>query len=88
MRHRDALGGISRLTFEMNAASLPQIKMMRGIDAIATRVAPALHQEDNRSVARHSGTFLSPHGELNRNVREGPGRPPKAVGAVPKVAVM
>jgi probable LLM family oxidoreductase len=46
LRHRDALGGISRLTFQMNAASLPQIKMMRGIDAIATRVAPALHQED------------------------------------------
>jgi len=29
----------------MNAASLPQIKMMRGIDAIAARVAPALRED-------------------------------------------
>jgi hypothetical protein len=28
----------------MNAASLPQAKMMRAIDAIGARVAPALHQ--------------------------------------------
>jgi hypothetical protein len=30
----------------MNAASLPQIKMMRAIDAIGAAVAPALHAED------------------------------------------
>ena len=46
LRHSEALGGISRLTFQMNAASLPQLKMMRGIDAIAARVAPALRQGD------------------------------------------
>jgi probable LLM family oxidoreductase len=47
LRHSEALGGISRLTFQMNAASLPQLEMMRGIDAIAARVAPALHRHDN-----------------------------------------
>jgi len=46
LRHSETLGGISRLTFQMNAASLPQLKMMRGIDAIGARVAPALHRHD------------------------------------------
>jgi probable LLM family oxidoreductase len=46
LRHSEALGGISRLTFQMNAASLPQLKMMRGIDAVAAGVAPALHRHD------------------------------------------
>jgi len=44
LRHAEALGGISRITFQMNAASLPQVKMMRAIDALGARVAPALHQ--------------------------------------------
>ena len=43
MRHAEALGGISRISFQMNAASLPQSKMMRAIDAIGARVLPALH---------------------------------------------
>ena len=41
LRHSEALGGVSRVSFQMNAASLPQAKMMR---AIGARVAPALHQ--------------------------------------------
>ena len=44
VRHSAALGGISRISFQMNAGSLPQAKMMRAIDAIGARVAPALHQ--------------------------------------------
>jgi hypothetical protein len=40
-----ALGGISRLTFQMNAASLPHATLMRAIEAISTRVAPALKGE-------------------------------------------
>ena len=44
-RHSDALGGISRLTFQMNAASLPHAKLMRAIEAIGTRIAPALKGE-------------------------------------------
>jgi probable LLM family oxidoreductase len=46
LRHSESLGGISRLSFQMNAASLPQIKMMRAIDAIGARVAPALRQDE------------------------------------------
>jgi probable LLM family oxidoreductase len=42
LRHSEALGGISRLTFQMNAASLPHAKLMQAIEMIGTRVAPAL----------------------------------------------
>jgi probable LLM family oxidoreductase len=43
-RHSEALGGISRLTFQMNVASMPHAKMMRAIDLIGTSVAPALRE--------------------------------------------
>jgi probable LLM family oxidoreductase len=45
VRHSKALGGISRITFQMNAASLPHAKLMRAIKLIGTRVAPALREE-------------------------------------------
>jgi probable LLM family oxidoreductase len=45
LRHSEALGGISRITFQMNASSLPHAKLMRAIEVIGTQVAPALHQE-------------------------------------------
>jgi probable LLM family oxidoreductase len=44
LRHSEALGGLSRISLQMNVASLPQVKMMRAIDAIGARVVPALHQ--------------------------------------------
>jgi len=44
LRHSEALGGISRLTFQMNVASMPHAKMMRAIDLIGTSVAPALRE--------------------------------------------
>jgi probable LLM family oxidoreductase len=44
IRHSEALGGISRITFQMNAASLPHAKLMQAIEAIGTRVAPALRE--------------------------------------------
>lgn len=40
--HSKALGGISRISFQMNAASLPHTKLMTAIEIIGTRVAPAL----------------------------------------------
>jgi probable LLM family oxidoreductase len=43
-RHSEALGGISRITFQMNAASLPHPKLMRAIEMLGTRVAPALRE--------------------------------------------
>ena len=36
---------ISRITFQMNAASLPHAKLMQAIEALGTRVAPALRKE-------------------------------------------
>jgi probable LLM family oxidoreductase len=45
VRHSKTLGGISRITFQMNAASLPHVKMMRAIELIGTQVAPALREE-------------------------------------------
>jgi probable LLM family oxidoreductase len=44
VRYGEALGGISRLTFQMNAASLPHAKLMQAIEAIGTRVAPAVRE--------------------------------------------
>lgn len=45
LRHSEALGGISRITFQMNAGSLPHAKLMRAIELLGTRVAPQLHKE-------------------------------------------
>jgi probable LLM family oxidoreductase len=45
LRHAESLGGVSRISFQMNVASLPQVKMMRAIDAIGARILPVLHQE-------------------------------------------
>jgi alkanesulfonate monooxygenase SsuD/methylene tetrahydromethanopterin reductase-like flavin-dependent oxidoreductase (luciferase family) len=42
LQHSETLGGISRITFQMNAASLPQAKMMRAIETIGVRVAPVV----------------------------------------------
>src|SRR5437870_4863794 len=45
IRHSEALGGISRITFQMNASSLPHAKLMHAIELVGTKVAPALRQE-------------------------------------------
>src|SRR5881409_434925 len=45
IRHSEALGGISRITFQMNASSLPHAKLMRAIELLGTHVAPALREE-------------------------------------------
>ncbi len=45
IRHSKALGGVSRFTFQMNAASLPHEKLTRAIELIGKRVVPTLHQE-------------------------------------------
>jgi hypothetical protein len=43
-RYDEALGGISRITFMINAASLPHGKLMQAIELIGTRVAPTVNQ--------------------------------------------
>jgi alkanesulfonate monooxygenase SsuD/methylene tetrahydromethanopterin reductase-like flavin-dependent oxidoreductase (luciferase family) len=45
IRHSKALGGISRITFMMNPASLPHEKLMGSTKLIGTRIAPALREE-------------------------------------------
>ena len=42
--HSKALGGISRITFMMNPASLPHAKLMQATELIGTRIAPALRE--------------------------------------------
>jgi alkanesulfonate monooxygenase SsuD/methylene tetrahydromethanopterin reductase-like flavin-dependent oxidoreductase (luciferase family) len=42
LRHTETLGGISRISFQMNAASLPHAKLMKAIETIGTRVAPVV----------------------------------------------
>ena len=44
IRHSKALGGISRITFMMNPASLPHEKLMQATKLIGSRVAPVLHE--------------------------------------------
>jgi probable LLM family oxidoreductase len=44
VRHSKALGGISRITFMMNPASLSHEKLMRATRLIGTRVTPILHE--------------------------------------------
>jgi len=44
VHHSAALGGVSRLTFQMNAASLPHEKLMRSMELIGTQVVPALRE--------------------------------------------
>ena len=45
IRHSKSLGGISRITFMMNASALSHEKLMKAIKLIGTRVAPALRKE-------------------------------------------
>ena len=59
LRHSEVLDGISRLSFQTNAASLAQIDMMCAIDAIGALVLGALHQED---IAHSRGTEVVPAG--------------------------
>jgi probable LLM family oxidoreductase len=42
IRHSQALGGISRISFQMDVAALPHAKLMRAIELLGTRVAPSL----------------------------------------------
>lgn len=44
IRHSQALGGISRITFMMNPASLPHEKLAQATELIGSRVAPVLHE--------------------------------------------
>jgi alkanesulfonate monooxygenase SsuD/methylene tetrahydromethanopterin reductase-like flavin-dependent oxidoreductase (luciferase family) len=51
LRHSEALGGISRITFMMNASTLPHANLMSAIELLGSRVAPALRKETAASAA-------------------------------------
>jgi hypothetical protein len=41
-QYDEVLGGITRLTFQMDLAALPHETLMRSIELLGTRVAPSL----------------------------------------------
>ncbi len=43
LQHSNALGGISRLSFQMDNAALPQAKLLKSIELIGTRVAKIIN---------------------------------------------
>jgi probable LLM family oxidoreductase len=48
LRHSEALGGISRLTFQMDVAELSQAKLLRAIELVGSRVAPAIRANQKK----------------------------------------
>lgn len=44
LRHSEALGGISRISFQMDVAALPHAKLMRAIELLGAEVAPLLRK--------------------------------------------
>ena len=42
LRHSEALGDISRITFQMDVADVPQAKLLHAIELLGSRVAPVL----------------------------------------------
>jgi probable LLM family oxidoreductase len=49
LRHSEALGGISRITFHMDVGESRQPKLLRAIELLGTHVAPALRKESLRT---------------------------------------
>jgi alkanesulfonate monooxygenase SsuD/methylene tetrahydromethanopterin reductase-like flavin-dependent oxidoreductase (luciferase family) len=44
LRHSKALGGISRVTFQMDAANLSHENLMKSIELIGTKVSPLVNK--------------------------------------------
>ncbi|HTQ49947.1 MAG TPA: LLM class flavin-dependent oxidoreductase [Candidatus Acidoferrales bacterium] len=49
LRHSEALGDISRISFQMDVAELPPAKHLRAIELLGASVAPALRQQSPTS---------------------------------------
>jgi probable LLM family oxidoreductase len=45
IRHSESLGGISRVTFQMDNANLSHEQLMQSIELIGTRISPAIRKE-------------------------------------------
>ncbi|HEX6061210.1 MAG TPA: Atu2307/SP_0267 family LLM class monooxygenase [Candidatus Limnocylindria bacterium] len=50
LRHGEALGGISRITFMMNMSSLSHPNLMHAIDLLGSEVAPTLRTESKAAI--------------------------------------
>src|ERR1700688_1511456 len=48
----EALGGITRITFQMGVSAVPQPKMLRAIELLGTGVAPAVNKQLIAAIAR------------------------------------
>ena len=48
----EALGGLSRITFQMGVSTLPHHKMLQAIEILGTRVVPVVQRELAVSPAR------------------------------------
>jgi len=48
----EALGGVTRITFQMGVSTLPHPKMLRAIELLGTGVAPSVNQQLSATVAR------------------------------------
>jgi alkanesulfonate monooxygenase SsuD/methylene tetrahydromethanopterin reductase-like flavin-dependent oxidoreductase (luciferase family) len=46
--HSEALGGISRISFQMDVASLPHARLLHAIGLLGSRVAPILRAATKR----------------------------------------
>ncbi|MDB5017551.1 MAG: class flavin-dependent oxidoreductase [Mucilaginibacter sp.] len=44
LRHSEALGGVSRVTFQMDQAALPQEKLLKSIELIGNQLIPLIRQ--------------------------------------------
>src|SRR5881296_2233745 len=51
LRHSEALGGITRVTFQMNAASVPHEKLLHATELLGAKVAPILRKELAKTAA-------------------------------------
>jgi len=49
LRHSEALGGISRLTFQMDVAELPQAKLLSSIELLGAKVAPLVRAQTGKA---------------------------------------
>jgi alkanesulfonate monooxygenase SsuD/methylene tetrahydromethanopterin reductase-like flavin-dependent oxidoreductase (luciferase family) len=55
IRHSDSLGGISRLTFQMDSAELPHEKLLQSIELIGKRLKPLVIELSGQKKTKEKG---------------------------------
>ena len=80
-----ALGGISRITFQMGVSTLSHRKMLRAIEILGTRVVPIVHRELAAALRVPDATLVAPStpahqaGVLPRAIGFRPTTPSKSI---------